>query len=236
MNTSAQYVPGTRIQELYDVSSATLRRWANQERIAVRRGPGGRRLYSVSDIRATFGQDDITQAAAEDAATRKKKSKVGYARVSSEHQRGDLERQLTDLREQCPGYDEFVSDVGSGLNWKRPRFQALLGRVLDGDIEEVTITHRDRLCRFGFDLMEFLFRKAGTGLVVLGDRAHNSHEGSTDCRSSSSNELAEDLLSVVTVFVARHNGQRSAQNRRDQKKRQRLSTSSSEQEAEEEEE
>src|SRR5690606_10210898 len=83
--------------------------------------------------------NNITQAAAEDAATRKKKSKVGYARVSSEHQRGDLERQLTDLREQCPGYDEFVSDVGSGLNWKRPRFQALLGRVLDGDIEEVTI-------------------------------------------------------------------------------------------------
>jgi len=73
------------------------------------------------------------------------KAKVCYARVSSEHQRGDLERQIADLRKHYPGH-EIISDIGSGLNWKRKGFISLLERVYSNGIEEVVVTRKDCLC------------------------------------------------------------------------------------------
>jgi predicted site-specific integrase-resolvase len=101
--------------------------------------------------------------------------------------------------------DELVSDTGSGLNFKRKGFKTLLDAVVDGLAEEVVVMHRDRLCRFGADLLDSIFAKTGTKLVV-----HCSPDGPED----DSRELADDLLAVTTVFVARHNGRRSADNRR----------------------
>jgi putative resolvase len=134
-----------------------------------------------------------------------KKVKVCYARVSSEHQRGDLERQIADLQRHFPDH-EIISDIGSGLNWKRRGFTALLERIYSGGVEEVVVTRKDRLCRFGSELVEWIFAKSGTQLMVLGS------DVSAD--SSEVSELAEDLLSITTVFVARHNGLRSAANRK----------------------
>jgi len=149
--------------------------------VAIIRTPGGKRLYSIADIRGV------------------QKAKICYARVSSEHQQGDLERQIADLRQRFPEH-ETVSDIGSGLNWKRRGFTALLERVHAGAVNEVVVTRKDRLCRFGIELVEWIFEKNGTQLMVLGSdvSANNSEAG----------ELAEDLLSIVTVFVARHNGLR----------------------------
>ena len=145
-----------------------------------------------------FGNNQPTKQAT-------KKVKVCYARVSSEHQRGDLDRQIADLRQHFPGH-EIISDIGSGLNWKRKGFTALLERIHAGGVEEVVVTRKDRLCRFGSELVEWIFAKSGTQLVVLGSDV--SADG------SEASELAEDLLSITTVFVARHNGLRSAANRK----------------------
>jgi putative resolvase len=133
------------------------------------------------------------------------KAKICYARVSSEHQRKDLDRQIADLRQRFPGH-EILSDVGSGLNWKRRAFTTLLERVHAGAVEEIVVTRKDRLCRFGSELVEWIFEKNGTRLVVLGS--------DIGADSGEAGELAEDLLAIVTVFVARHNGLRSAANRR----------------------
>jgi predicted site-specific integrase-resolvase len=148
------------------------------------------------------------------------KAKVCYARVSSAHQRQDLERQVEDLR-QAFLENEIVQDVGSGLNWKRPGFKALLERGLKGHVAEVVVAHRDRLCRFAFALVEQIFRHHRVKLVVLDTYA-----------SPESEELSEDLLAITTVFVARHNGQRSVAN---QKKRKRAELEQEAQETEEEE-
>src|SRR4051812_50217104 len=105
-----------------------------------------------------------------DNQTRQKptqKVKVCYARVSSDHQQGDLERQIADLRQHFPGH-EIISDIGSGLNWKRRGFAAILERVHAGAVDEVVVTRKDRLCRFGIELVEWIFEKNGTQLVVLG--------------------------------------------------------------------
>ena len=116
------------------------------------------------------------------------------AKVSSEHQRDDLERQITDLRQRYPGH-EIISDIGSGLNWKRRGFVTLLERIYSKGVEEVVVTRKDRLCRFGSELVEWIFEKNGTRLVVLGSEIYTN--------DSEYGELAEDLLAIVTVFVAK---------------------------------
>ena len=127
------YQSASKIQETYDVSVETLRRWANSRKIAIVRTPGGKRLYSITDIQGIFGDNQQTQFM--------QKTKVCYARVSSEHQRDDLERQIENLRQHYPEY-EIVSDIGSGLNWKRRGFVALLERIHTGGIEEVVVTRK----------------------------------------------------------------------------------------------
>ncbi|RHZ50278.1 hypothetical protein Glove_502g13 [Diversispora epigaea] len=108
LNTT--YQSAHKIQETYDVSVETLRRWADSGRIAIVRTPGGKRLYSITNIQEIFRDNQQTQIT--------QKAKICYAKVSSEHQRDDLERQIANLRQYYPEY-EIISDIGSGLNWKR---------------------------------------------------------------------------------------------------------------------
>ena len=131
---------------------------------------------------------------------------VCYARVSSQKQAADLARQIEALQVAYPDA-EVLSDIGSGLNWKRPHFVSLLERAHRGEFSKVVVAHKDRLCRFAFELVEWIFAKAGVEVVVHGD-----HEPDR-------NELADDLLSVVNVFVARHNGLRGAASRKRRRER-----------------
>jgi predicted site-specific integrase-resolvase len=166
-------------------------------------------MYSSADIDKMFGNEQRKQLAPE-------KAKILYARVNSEKQRSDLERQVEDLKRAIHPYQslyEVIKDVGSGLNWHRRGFQALLERVHKGEIGEVVVFHKDRLCRFGFELVEWIFDKAGVKLVVLGQDTASRPDD--DAREQQ--ELAEDLLSVVTVLVAKHNGRRSSTNRKRRK-------------------
>lgn len=198
------FIRGSVIRKEYDISSGTLRRWADTGKVrALVSEVSGHRRYSLSDVRKALG--DVEHKDEKEAPPR---SRIVYARVSSEHQRADLVRQIDDLQREFPEH-EVVSDVGSGLNFKRRGFAALLERVHGGSVEEVVVAHRDRLCRFAADLVEFIFKKAGTRLVVR-DVCRDGEDGR--------GELADDLLSVATVFVARHNGRRSADHRRARKR------------------
>jgi putative resolvase len=124
--------------------------------------------------------------------------------VSSKIEDNDLERQTVFLW-QFYRTHELITDVKSGLNFKRRGFQKILAAALDGDIEEVVVLHRDRLVRFAFDLIEFLLEDSGARLVVHHDE---------DSASTNDDELADDLLSVVHVFMARKNGARAAHRKR----------------------
>lgn len=142
---------------------------------------------SITCVTSTSAEDDSGTATAE-------KESIVYARVSSAHQKADLARQIADLRREHPSH-RLVSDVGSGLNFKRRGLLAVLERVLAGVVDEVVVMHRDRLARYGVELLEFVFKEAGTRLVVLG------LDGTDE--SSETRELADDLLAITTVFVAR---------------------------------
>ena len=191
--------PARVIKDIYNIHEKTLRVWADNGTLRHVRfqGTEGKRLYHLGHLRQLLG-DNGAQAP---APTRRR---IIYARVSSSHQRPDLTRQQEDLQQAFPDH-ELISDVGSGINFKRKGFVTLLDAALGNLVEEVVVMHRDRLCRFGVDLVESIFKSAGTKLVV---------HGAADAPPDDARELADDLRAITTVFVARHNGRRSADNRR----------------------
>src|SRR5690606_21019018 len=109
-----------------------------------------------------------------------------YCRVSSHKQKDDLDRQKEFMRKQYPNH-EIVFDIGSGINFKRKQFLWLLEQASIGNVKEVVVAHRDRLCRFGFELIEWFFTKHNVKLMVL-----------DDSKSSPQQELVTDLLSIIT--------------------------------------
>ena len=160
----------------------TLRNWANEGKIKVVRTATGQRRYDLSTLvsNGNGGQ----------------RSHICYCRVSSTKQRDDLERQVGHMRELFPTY-EIITDIGSGLNFKRKGLLSILERAMRGDVEELVVAYRDRLCRFGFDLIEWIICKNGGKLLVLDNPDVSPYT-----------ELTRDLLSVLHVFSCRLHGLR----------------------------
>jgi putative resolvase len=163
---------------LLGVHPNTLRRWENTGKIKAIRTPGNQRLYDLSSL------------------IQEEKSKVIYARVSSNGQKQDLENQISYLRSRYPNH-ELIQDVGSGLNFKRKGFVSLLERILLGEVSEVVVAYKDRLCRFGFELVEFIANKFNTTIVVLDEPSLSPQA-----------ELVKDIISIIHVFSSRIHGLR----------------------------
>ena len=175
----------------FGVSSGTVRNWAKSGNLPYELTCGGHRRFAVDELhRAKTAQDNQQHL-------EKKKEKIDgggviYARVSSGKQKDDLQRQVAMLREHYPNYEVF-QDIGS----KRKALKRLLGRVQAGLVKQVVVAHRDRLARFGTELIEWLFVQGGANLIVM--------DSSTKSRDQ---ELTEDLMAIVTVFSCRFNGKR----------------------------
>lgn len=189
------YIGATTIQREYELSRSTLVKWADEKTVRSIRTPGGKRLYHKGDIQAILHikDEDIGQ----------EKENIIYARVSSSHQKEDLQRQIDFLQKEYPNF-KVISDIGSGLNYKRRGLQAILELVYQGRIRKIVVAYKDRLCRFGFEIFESIFKHFEVKFMV-----HNS------CIGGSTAELSEDLLSIVNVFVARQNGRRAKRKRLD---------------------
>ena len=199
VNFLSMYVKGSVLRKTFGISSTTLQKWANDGHIECIRLPGsGQRIYSKASVERFMQLRSQGQAG---------RTCIIYARVSSQHQRPDLERQIRDLKTAYPDH-ELIQDIGSGLNYNRPGLQTLLERIRQGRIQQVAVMHRDRLCRYGIEIMEWIFKTFDTKLLVH-SKNEDVHQLVDDTR-----ELSEDLLSVVNFFVARHNGRRSAENRK----------------------
>ena len=197
------YVTTAEARAICKVTGDTLRRWDAQGKISTVRTDSGQRRYLKQDLYRTLAIPTPSQ----------EKRKVCYCRVSTRKQVEDLERQRDFFRLQYPQH-EIITDIGSGLNWKRPGLKALLESSMHGDLSELVVAHRDRLCRFAFELIQIIMDYNNVKLLVL----------DTEAGESSSNELAEDVLSIIHVYSYREMGKR----RYTRKKNQVVSDSGSE--------
>lgn len=175
-----------------DVSVETLRRWDKTGRLPAKRTPSNHRYYTQEDLAVAKGLKPI----------RENRAIKVYCRVSSKKQESELANQVSAMEKFClaRGYavDEWVAEIGGGLNFKRRKFLALIEDALSGKIEIIVIAHKDRLCRFAFDLVEQLLNKRGCQIVVA-----NAESLSPQA------ELLEDLMAVVHCFSCRLYGARS---------------------------
>lgn len=174
------YTP-KELSALFNVSKETLRQWNINGKLRVVKTQGGHRRYCIN---------------AENKPTTSKRSVI-YARVSSSKQQNDLQRQIAMLQLHYPNH-EVIFDIASGLNFKRKGLKTILELAFNRNLEEVVVAHRDRLSRFGFELFEQIFKQHNVNLKVLSDTFSKEPI----------NELAEDLLSVISVFTARYYGSR----------------------------
>ena len=172
--------PKIACQEI-GVNIQTLRNWAKDGRIKYITGGKGGRLYDTKSL---------TNAADSN------KKKYIYCRVSCSKQKDDLTRQINFLKEK---YKEHIViyDIASGINFKRKALQRLLDESINGNISEIVVAHKDRMCRISWDHFQWLFKRLGVNIIVE-DREEHSPES----------ELADDLFSIIHVFSCRHYGQR----------------------------
>lgn len=187
-----QYINTRKAVELLQITPKTLRIWDKENKIRTIRTPSGIRRYNFEDIQNILSCSNPTKEQGKE-----NKQKVCYARVSSQKQMDDLNRQKDFFRSQFPNHI-LVTDVASGINWKRKGLQTLLEYSMSGSISEIVVAHRDRLCRFAFELLEWIFKKNGVKLLVL----NGNNEQSED------QELADDVLSIIHIYSCRKNGKR----------------------------
>ncbi|RKU17901.1 IS607 family transposase [Candidatus Poribacteria bacterium] len=169
--------------EILGISIDRLRRLAENGTISTIRTPGGQRRYDVQGYLDEQTGTDITT--------------IGYCRVSGKGQSDDLASQVAYLQKHYPDA-EIIKDYGSGINFKRRGLLSLLERILRGDKLRVIVAHRDRLARFGSEVIQFLVEQNGGEVVVLDETIYGSSE----------EELTADLLAILHVFSCRLSGLR----------------------------
>jgi predicted site-specific integrase-resolvase len=178
------------------VSTSTLRRWEATGRLTPARTEGGQRRYDLAALRPGFAHcADVPRKT------------LAYARVSSHDQRADLERQKQVLELYCASQGwtfDIIADLGSGMNYHKRGLQRLLDEILAGTVGRLVLTHKDRLLRFGAELVFAICQTKEVEVVITNQGQDTSFE----------EDLASDVLEIVTVFSARLYGSRSHKNQK----------------------
>jgi predicted site-specific integrase-resolvase len=177
--------------QLKGVSVSTLRRWESEGKLIPERTANGHRRYSINQLLDIKPDNALT---------------VCYARVSSHDQKNDLEQQKQVLELFCSTHGwqfQVIEDLGSGLNYSKRGLQRLIRMITDNQVERLVLTHKDRLLRFGSELIFSLCEHFGTEIVIINRTEDASFE----------EDLAKDVLEIITVFSARLYGSRSHKNK-----------------------
>jgi len=173
------------------VSVKTLQRWDRQGVLKAHRTTTNRRYYT---------QEDLLSILPQEVAARRRN--IAYCRVSSVAQKPDLANQRRILTEFCEAnsyvVDEWISEIGGGLNFKRKQFLRLVDAIIAGEVAMLLIAHKDRLARFGYPLLVHLCETHACELVVM-----NTEQLSPE------QELVQDLMSITHCFSSRLYGLRN---------------------------
>lgn len=184
------YISINKVAKQLNKSAQTLRNWEKTgELIPAYKTKSGYRYYTEEQINKLLGVEE------------KERVTIGYCRVSSRKQQDDLERQTENMRNYlcAKGYKfEIITDIGSGINYNKMGLNILLDKVIKGEVDKVVVLHKDRLLRFGFELVENLCKRYGTSIEVVDNTPKTEEQ-----------ELVEDLVQIITVFSCKLQGKRA---------------------------
>lgn len=194
----------SQLAKILNVHVVTIRNWERDRNspIPVHRTQGNQRRYLGKDVKQYLG---ITSDSPNIQIENNKKT-ILYARVSSHDQKSDLNTQieLLSLYASSQGFQyEVLSEIFSGLNFKRPKFNLLLKMIENNEVERIIINHKDRLMRFGYEMFESICKMHNVQIIVL-DQSNKELE----------KELLDDFISLITSFSGKIYGKRSHKNKK----------------------
>lgn len=173
----------------------TLRNWDLSGKLKPHHtGANGYRYYSHQQLNELLGIADIQRKV------------IGYCRVSSNKQKDDLIRQVENMDKYLSSLNceyEIIQDIGSGINYSKKGLKGLLKKINNKEVSKIVVFYKDRLLRFGFELVEYVANLNGCEIEVL-DNTEKTEE----------QELVEDLIQIVTVFSCKLQGKRANKTRK----------------------
>ena len=200
-----KFVGGKKASEIIGVHQRTLYLWEKKGLIETIRTTGGKRLYNVEKyLKEKICNDEnkekniILCDDLDKLDKEKEKLNICYVRVSSNGQKDDLERQKDMMVKLYPNH-KIIEDIGSGLNLNKRGINKIINLAIEGKINELIVAYKDRLTRFGFELIEELIQKYSKGkIIILNEKEMIEPE----------EELVKDVMSILNVYVAKMNGLR----------------------------
>lgn len=186
-----KYYSTKKVTEILGVTAQTLRNWDKEGKL--------KPSYVKSNGYRYYSEESILSYTQE-RKTKKNLNVVGYARVSSKKQSDDLERQINNLNTYISSkYDSFdiITDIGSGINYNKPGLKKLIEKINKKEVDLIIVLYKDRLLRFGFELVEYFAELNNVKIEVLDKIDKNQDE-----------ELVEDLVQIISVFSCKIQGKR----------------------------
>ena len=188
-----KYYSSKTVTQILGVTAQTLRNWDKEGKL--------KPSYVKSNGYRYYSEESILSYTQE-RKTKKNLNVVGYARVSSKKQTDDLERQVNNLKEYLSNkYDNFdiITDIGSGINYNKPGLLKLIKKINRKEVDLIVVLYKDRLLRFGFELVEHFANLNNVKIEVL-DKLDKTQD----------EELVEDLVQIITLFSCKIQGKRKS--------------------------
>ena len=196
----SKYMSGKQTSKLLGVHQRTLYQWEEKGWIETIRTEGNKRLYNVEKYlkEKECKNDDMCLKNLDELDKKEGKLNICYVRVSSLGQKEDLERQKKLIKDKYPNH-LMIQDIGSGINLNKKGIQKIIDLGIEGRINELVVAYKDRLTRYGYELIERIIEKYSKGKIIIINKKDDLEP---------EEELAFDVLQIMNVFVAKMNGLR----------------------------
>jgi excisionase family DNA binding protein len=201
--SNVEFVGGKEASHILGVHQRTLYQWEEKGEIETIRTSGNKRLYNVKKYLATKIKSSNTCDNLDELDSKNEKLNICYVRVSTQNQKDDLERQKLLMKTKYPTYT-IIEDIGSGLNLNKRGINKIIHLAIKGKINELVVAYKDRLTRFGFELIEEIITKYSNGKIIILNKTE---------QISQEEELVKDVMAVMNVYVAKMNGLRRYKNK-----------------------
>jgi predicted site-specific integrase-resolvase len=203
-----KYLGGKETCKLLGVHMQTLYSWDKKGKIETIRTPGNKRLYNVTKFIKEYECNKKEKECKEKIDELEKKEgkiNIAYVRVSTRGQINDLERQKEEVKKKYKNHI-IIEDIGSGINLNRRGLRKIIKLGIMGKVNELVVVYKDRLTRYGYELIEDIISEYSNGKIIIINKKE---------RQEPQEEIVMDVLEIMNVFVAKMNGMRKYNKKKD---------------------